>query len=770
MNVRYILIFICVAFFAQKLYALPLYDEYSGAEGDVESNISHNYSLFAADELGGTNLYDDIMRHIQSPFYTYRRGVKWWHYDRIYNLSNIVNKSITQATQYGEAKIFSSNSLYRVGVSAQYSSPLDRGWGVEGSVDGRTGRDGYIEGVFKQSVSPSFRLTKFFDESHHITLLADIPYTERGLRSSATNECFDLTHNNLYNPSWGFYRGEVRNSRVQRNFLPTLFGRYQRPVSDATIGAFTLDMEFGKRRISSLGWYNSSNPMPNYYYKLPSYFYGSTTYDTILDSWQFNDTDYTQIGWDRLEIANLTSQDGSSYYVVEDQVVRPLEVYVNLLFQTSIDNHFSVDYGAQYTYSSQRKYKQMRDLLGGDYLLDIDQYASDYSHDGNDLQNDLRNPNRKIHEGDRFGYDFAQRSRTIEFAASMNYSSRSVTARVGATLGNKIITRHGYYEKERFPGDGSYGDSQGVEFSTYKFSGDVRYMIDNQNSVSLSGVLSSQPPIAKYLFVAEQNSNQIVDSPTCENIASATLAYQYTSSILSVSAQAYIIAVSDLGQVGEGYDDLSSTYCNYVVSDIATRSIGVEIAARAKFSYRVEVTSTISIVGAEYISTPLVKLYDECDMSLIAESKSTATKGCVVGNTPQIDGQLGATLYARKGIILNANVGYYALRYASPSIRRRTDRIVGSVTSAELESQILTQERLDDMVNVSLSAYKSFDVGRGKISIFVKGDNLLGCSDIVSYATEGNRILSGYYSYSAQESSYLYCTGRKYYISLKYSF
>ncbi|MFI3292366.1 MAG: hypothetical protein SNG27_07440 [Rikenellaceae bacterium] len=731
-------------------------------------NITPHMLFLEGDDY---SLYDDILQYNNPPISTKRRGVEWWQYNRIYNTANSATQNVAEPTQFGELKLFSSNSTYRIGASGVWSTPFAKGWSQECSVVGRTGRDGSIDGVYEQSLYPTLGLTKLFSAQKYLTLSFRAPYTMRGLRSSATQECFDLVHNNLYNPSWGYYHGEVRNSRVMRNFLPEFNGRYQQPLFDDTTVAIDLNATLGTRRISRLGWYSSSNPTPNYYSKLPSYFYGSTSYDEVHNSWQQNDTNYTQVGWDKLELINLLSADGSAHYVVEDRVTRVVDVESKVLFNTKLTNNIEVDYGAQYIYLSHRKYKQMRDLLGADYLLDIDQYASDNSQTGNDLQNNLRNPNRKITQGDRFGYDFAQNRSLIETMGRVSYYNERVKFSLDATFGTQTSTRHGYYEKERFSGAGSYGDSQQIKFSTYNIASSVGYIFGERHRVEFSGEIDAEAPISSNLFIAEQNSNRIIESPSTEKTTSASLSYQFANGKFWFSTQAYIIEVSDLAQVWEGYDDLSSTYCNVVISDISTRSLGVDISARMRLSHAITLTSTLALVGAEYTSAPLVRLYDESDMSIVAESHASSLEGFVVGNTPQICATFGATLFSRKGFVVGLNVAYYGMRYIAPSIQRRTNRILSSATSSEVLTSILTQEKLSDMVDISLSLSKRISIGAREISLFIRVDNLLGRDDIVAYGYEGNRVLSRYSGgYSPQESSYQYCRGRGVYLSGSYRF
>ena len=48
----------------------------------------------------------------------------------------------------------------------------------------------------------------------------------------------------------------------------------------------------------------------------------------------------------------------------------------------------------------------MDDLLGGDFWIDVDQFAEQDFEDQTIAQNDLLNTNNIITAGDRFGYDY----------------------------------------------------------------------------------------------------------------------------------------------------------------------------------------------------------------------------------------------------------------------------------------------------------------------------------------------------------------------------
>lgn len=109
----------------------------------------------------------------------------------------------------------------------------------------------------------------------------------------------------------------------------------------------------------------------------------------------------------------------------------------------------------------------MRDLLGAEYITDIDQYLVDDDTYSNLLQNDLRRPGRTIRKGGRFGYDYALTTRRADARLHAEYRSDRFRADLVLSLGAAAVCRRGYYEKELFPGAQSYGRSRRVRFTPY---------------------------------------------------------------------------------------------------------------------------------------------------------------------------------------------------------------------------------------------------------------------------------------------------------------
>ena len=365
-----------------------------------------------------------------------------------------------QASRY-TAVSFTDRS-YLAGARLSVTEPLGCGWSGTAALDARTGRDMHVEGVFTNALTASLRAAKRFGDDHNLSLMLIVPPSVRGTRLSSAEEAFRLTGDRLYNPAWGFQHGKVRNSRVRREFVPLAVVSYRMPVSQSTSLAADFSAEYGTRKYSALGWYDARTPMPDNYRYLPGY----TGDRETEQAWRAGDARYTQIDWDEL-IAQNRMAAGHAVYALEDRAERLGDLNFSALFTTALDARLTLRYDLVLRHARSRNYKQMRDLLGAEYITDIDQYLVDDDTYSNLLQNDLRRPDRTIRKGGRFGYDYALTTRRADARLHAEYRSDRFRADLVLSLGAAAVCRRGYYEKELFPGAQSYGRSRRVRFTPY---------------------------------------------------------------------------------------------------------------------------------------------------------------------------------------------------------------------------------------------------------------------------------------------------------------
>ncbi len=159
-----------------------------------------------------------------------------------------------------DAALQFSGRNYLMGLRLTIAENLRRNWDLAATVQGRTGRDLYADGVFSNSLNAAILLSKRFGDRHLFSLLTVVPVSMRSLRTSSTREAFDLTGNPLYNPSWGYQDGKVRSGRIRREAVPLAAAAYRIRLTDATFARSDLHGGNGHQALQFAGMVRRSEP------------------------------------------------------------------------------------------------------------------------------------------------------------------------------------------------------------------------------------------------------------------------------------------------------------------------------------------------------------------------------------------------------------------------------------------------------------------------------------------------------------------------------
>ena len=659
---------------------------------------------------------------------------------------------------------------YLVGAKAAVSASPGDGWRISAALDARSGRDMHVEGVFTNAVTAGLRLARRFGEGHELSVLCIVPPSVRGTRLSSSEEAFTLTGDRLYNPAWGWQDGRVRNSRVRRETVPLALAAYAVPLSASTSLAATLAAEAGVAKYSMLDWYDARTPMPDNYRYLPSY----TGDRETEQAWLARDPRYTQIDWDELIRQNRMA-GGHAVYTLEDRAERIRNLGFDALFTTAPDERLTLRYGFSYRHARTRSYKQMRDLLGADHITDIDQYLVDDDTYGNLLQNDLRHPGRTVREGDRFGYDYALSTREATVRLSAEYRSDRLRADVALALGDAVVLRRGYYEKELFPGTQSLGRSRRMGFTPYTVKALVGWAFSPRSYLEASAAAGAAVPDAADLFYQPLYNNRTVDDPAAGRFYAAELNFTRTGERLSLRITAFAVATLDGIQSRRYYDDMAGVYSDMAVTGIGRMACGVEAAADLRLAYRWSLSLAASGGRYKYIRNPRVTVISDVDNSAVDTRAESHMGGCTLGAAPQLTACAELSYFGPRGWGFRASAGYAGLRYVEPVPLRRTARIArqGGITR-EMFDAFTHQERLGDAFTFDASLFKSFYFGRSRLTASLMLRNLLGDADTVYSGYESlrvRRIRSGDALYFAPHATrYTYAYPRSFYLTISYKF
>ena len=683
----------------------------------------------------------------------------------------------------------SRNTPYSIAIST--SQPLSKGWSLSANMVAATGRDLHIEGLFGNALEVNAVASKQFRNNRLFSVALFAKPSMRSTRLASTKEAFRLTGNNLYNPSWGYQGGKMRNSRIRRELLPTLFVGYEGDVGKRTKLNLAATATIGIEKYSSLDWFNTQTPSPDNYRYMPSYFSDEEDIFHLVESaWVTNNPRYTQIDFDRLIATNRLNGD-EAVYAISDRVKRTIRTTFRGEATTSL-NKGSISYGFDITIANYRHYKQMRDLLGAKYITDLDYFLLDDDTFGNALQNNLNKPNRHVKEGDRYGYDYAIRENSFSLFGTYHYSTEKIDIDVAASVGYCDISRRGFYRKELFANN-SHGSSHLLKFSPYALRISASYLIADKHFIRGNLSSRSTPCDSEDLFLQSQYNNRTVSNPTMRTSYNAEVQYMFQSWKFKLSTTLFVNAELNDTQVRHLYDDLSGEYADIVTSNINILCYGIEIESTLRFAENFRVTAAITAGKYIYATNSAITIYSDSSNLLLANNTKSRTKGLTLGNTPQIAATIGLSYY-NKGWQANINANYAGLRYIKPSAEMRTERVLSMATSPEQRANMLSQERLKDAFTIDLSLSKTLYISRLSKRIYsttaaprfedkhpnsrlifrVGVRNLLGSTKFEYSGFESSRLqrykLADEYIYNRQASRYLYAYPRTFYASITFAF
>ena len=663
---------------------------------------------------------------------------------------------------------------YSAGIRASVAAAIGRGWELQATVEARTGRDLHVDGVFLNSAGAALRVAKRFGGGSSLSLIAAAEPSMRGLRSASAAEAFDLTGNTLYNPSWGWHNGQQRNSRVRREAVPFAVVAYSLPLGESTLLTAVVAAQAGIIRRSSLGWYDAATPMPDNYRYLPGYFTGASA-RAVEDAWRAGDARYTQINWAELYTVNRMSDRGA-VYALEDRVQQTTRLTVSVGGKTTLGRGTTISYGVDAEYSSERCYKQMRDLLGASFTVDIDYFLIDDDSFANSRQNDLQNPDRIVRHGDRFGYDYALIRRSAAVYAAAEYSAGRFDMHMAGRIGVQTAHRHGYFEKELFAGSGSLGDSEKVRLATYAAAAELGWSISPRHRISALLHASAEAPDTEDLFLNPQYNNRSVGPAAALRRFGAEIKARTAFDAMTV--QASLFAESQRGGIRsmQYYDDLAGEFCDMSVSGIDILTYGIEAAATFTISQRWYADAAVAAMQCKYSSDPTVRVWTDSANSVVDAGSASHMGGCVPGGVPRLTAVLKAGYRSRNGWSIALAAAWAAARRAEPSFVRRTERVAyQAASSPEAFGAIVAQETLPDALNVDLNLSKRWLTGRSsRITAALTICNLLGERGNIHSAYESQRVrhvARGIQSdFVPLPTRYLYTYPRSVVLTASYSF
>lgn len=685
------------------------------------------------------------------------------------------NNVTTYASEYApgwRGNLSYTNSNYMLRAMMQYATGLNRhGWAFTASIIGRYAPEGVIEGTFYNSFGYFLSLQKVFNDKHSLNLSTWGAPTQRATNAAATQEAYDLAGSNLYNPSWGYLNGKKKSARVVESFDPSVMLNWIWKPKMGTKLNTGIAFRSNNYSSSALNWYQAADPRPDYYRKLPYYYHPTADPESdpelyaqqlaqqeYVAEWWGGSKSHRQIDWNQLYQTNLLNRDqfdrdpekiGHSTYILEDRHSNFNAYMLNSNLDHRLSDIMTLQGGVSFNFTDARYYKTIRNLLGGEYWLDIDNFSErDFAGDVDIMQNDLDNPNRRVYKGDKFGYDYyirnintrawlqnqiVTRHWNVNYAAEFSYTNywRDGQMRNGRAPGKDYLDAN----PDKFPNidrnsaEMSKGKGQNHEFFNFGVKAGATYKLDGRNYFTGHIGYGTRAPLPNDAYVSPRTKDTSVGDLKNERYLSADLSYTWNYNRFRGSLTGFYTRMWDGMKRTGFYDYELNSFMNYAMTGLDSEYKGLELGMEYKILNNLSVSAAGTIADYRYKNNPWgVRSYENGSEEDVV--KRVYIKNYHIGGTPQQVVSF-AVNYNIKQWFFEANTQWFGDGYFELSPTRHEEMpglwkfCFTEEEYIDRRNEITRQDKLNSEWVVNLSVGKVLYTKFGSINFNLGINNLL---------------------------------------------
>ena len=680
-----------------------------------------------------------------------------------------------------------SNRNYSTRWMITHSTGVSKkGWSFSFSGGQRWAEEGYVPGTYYHNYSAFIAADKKFGLRNLLSFVAFASPNESGRAGAATAEMFDLASTNYYNPYWGYQNGKKRNASVAKTLQPVFILTHEFRINDKTSIITAAGYSFGKRSISGLDWYNAPDPRPDYYNYLPSAAKDEMQREAFEETFR-SDENAMQINWQNLYNVNRDSwqiiQDANgitgndvyghrSRYVLTERVNDVRKLYINSVFNARTNNHIDLMGGLSYQTQTNNFYQQLNDLLGGDFYVDLNQFAErDFPNDPNANQNNIDHPNRIVYKGDKYGYNYTAKENKVKEWIQAVFRFNNVDLFLAGNVSYTEFWRFGNVRNGLFP-DNSYGASQPDKFLNYATKAGITYKINGRNYISINGSYGTRAPYFDNVFVSPKTRDVQQENVTSEIIKSAEAAYLVNAPRYKIHISGYYTKFENGMDVLSFYHDQFRSFVNYSLSNINKVHFGTEVGIEATVMRNVTFTTAASI-GRYYFDSRQHAIVTLDNNASVLDEQTIYSTNYRVPSTPQEAYSCGFTYRSPKYWFLSLTANHFDQRWLSINPIRRTEQAVEDLEKeSDLRKEILQQTKLpaqntlDFFGGYSWRLPRSFHFKKPVYLVVYAGvNNLLKNKNIISGGYEQLRFDYAERDVNKFSPKFYYAYGLNYFIN-----
>ena len=664
-----------------------------------------------------------------------------------------INVRASQARRGNRITYSSSNRSYTNRLMGTFASGLlKNNWAYTISLARRWGNEGYQDATLYDANSLFLSVEKKFNKNHSLNFTGIYAPNRRGKSSPNTQEVFDLK-DIKYNEYWGWQDGKKRNSRIKNVEEPILMLNHYWDMSSKTSLNTNIGYQFGSLGNSRLDNNGTdlvngfpegggANPSPTYYQKLPSYFERNFPNDLqfayiALKAFQDNG----QIDWGALYQANILNAQvgGNATYALYEDRVDDKQLSINSIFNSELNDNVLLNAAISYQRLNSENYAQVLDLLGADTYLDIDQFATTID----EAQNDLRNPNRLVEEGDTFKYHYNMYAQVLNAFVQVQFTYNKWDYYLSGSATSTQYQREGWYQNGAFP-DNSFGKGEPLNFMGFSVKSGLTYKVSGKHLLNINSGFISRAPSLRNTYSNSRENHNVVPNITEENVWSTDLSYVFRAPIIKAKVSGYYTKIQDANEIsfffadGIGGDNVA--FVQEILQGVDKQHLGVELGIEAQVTPTIKLKAVASVGQFTYANNPNLYLTTEADEESVAAGFVNGFKD--FGQSNLKDYKLAAGPHRAYSIgfeyrdpdfwWFGATANFFTNTYIDISPLTRSSNFTtdfdGNIFNdydEDLARTLLKQERFGDYMVVNLVGGKSWKIGSKYVSVFASVNNLL---------------------------------------------
>ena len=205
----------------------------------------------------------------------------------------------------------------------------------------------------------------------------------------------------------------------------------------------------------------------------------------------------------------------------------------------------------------------------------------------------LFRPNRILHEGDKFGYNYDLNIKRGSVWLQGTFKFRKIDFFLATEHSYTSFFRKGNVKTGLFPTN-SYGKSATYNFYNSAIKGGITYKFNGRNYLFANGSYASRAPFFENAFLAPRTRDFVQDDLKSEEIVSVEGGYIMNAPKLKLRATGYYTQFKNQLNVLTFYNDEFRNFVNYAISNIGKVHAGIEFGAEAKVYKGLSVNSGCS--------------------------------------------------------------------------------------------------------------------------------------------------------------------------------